>query len=254
LTPTDHEYWEERTRLYGARAAGYSDVAMDAYEDRLRRAAIERLVGRGGGRRVLDAGCGSGRWSIRLAEAGWIVTGADISHGLLALAPSAPNVTYVQGSIQDLDLPAASFDAVLSVTVLQHITDDHAFDAAVDNLMRMLRPSGMVAVLEYAPLRVFGTMPGYIRARARTEWVRAFTSRGCRLRAETGVRFLGHGPYMLAVKLGRRLRPATDRETPPAGLNALRAVCQAVDLALARIPGVTLTADVRLLVFEKASS
>ena len=251
--PTDHEYWEERTRLYGARAAGYSDVAMDAYEDRLRRAAIERLVGRGDGRRLLDAGCGSGRWSVRLAEAGWIVTGADISHGLLALAPSAPNVTYIQGSIQDLDLPTAGFDAVLSVTVLQHITDDRAFDAAVDNLLRMLRPAGIVAVLEFAPLVVVGAMPGYMRARSRTAWVRAFTARGCRMHAETGVRFLGHGPYMLAVKLVRRLRPATDKETPPPGLNGLRAVCQAVDLALARIPGITLTADVRLLAFEKAS-
>jgi SAM-dependent methyltransferase len=226
---------------------------MDAYEDRLRRAAMERLVGRGEGRRLLDAGCGSGRWSIRLAEAGWVVTGADISHGLLALAPSAPNVTYVQGSIQDLDLSAASFDAVLSVTVLQHITDERSFDAAVDNLMRMLRPAGMVAVLEYAPLRVFGSMPGYMHARSRGQWIRAFTSRGCRLRAETGVRFLGHGPYMLAVKLTRRLWPAIDKETPPPALNALRATCQAVDLALARIPGITLIGDVRLLIFEKTS-
>jgi SAM-dependent methyltransferase len=251
--PTDHEYWEERTRLYGARAAGYSDAAMDAYEDRLRRAAIERLVGRGEGRRLLDAGCGSGRWSVRLAESGWVVTGADISHGLLALAPSAPNVSYVQGAIQDLELPTASFDAVLSVTVLQHITDELSFDAAVDNLMRMLRPAGMVAVLEYAPLRVFGSMPGYMRARSRGQWVGAFTSRGCRLRAEAGVRFLGHGPYMLAVKLAHRLRPATNKETPPPALNALRASCQALDLALARIPGITLTGDVRLLCFEKAS-
>lgn len=250
--PTDHEYWEERTRLYGARAAGYSDVAMDAYEDRLRHAAIERLVGRGGGRRLLDAGCGSGRWSTRLAAAGWLVTGADISHGLLALAPSAPNVTYLQGSIQDLALPAASFEAVLTVTVLQHITDDSSFDAAVDNLMRMLRPGGMIAVLEYAPLWVFGSVPGYMRARSRGQWVRAFTSRGGRLQAETGVRFLGHGPYMLAVKLVRRLRPATDRETPPPALNAMRAVCQALDLVLARIPGITLLGDVRLLAFEKA--
>jgi SAM-dependent methyltransferase len=253
LTPTDHEYWEERTRLHGARAAGYSDAAMDVYEDRLRRGAIERMVGRGGGRRLLDAGCGSGRWSIRLAQAGWVVTGADISQGLLALAPSAPNVTYVQSSIEDLDLPTASFDAVLSVTVLQHITDERAFDSSVDNLMRMLRPSGTVAVLEYAPLRVFGSVPGYMRARSRGQWVRAFTSRGCRLRAETGVRFLGHAPYMLAVKLARRLRPVTNKEVPPPALNALRVSCQAVDLALARIPGITLTGDVRLLCFEKAS-
>ena len=136
---------------------------------------------------------------------------------------------------------------------LQHITDEGSFDAAVGNLMRMLRPAGMVAVLEYAPLRVLGRMPGYMRARSSGQWVGAFTSRGCRLRAETGVRFLGHGPYMLAVKLARRLRPDTDKETPPPALNALRASCQAVDLALARIPGITLTGDVRLLCFEKAS-
>jgi SAM-dependent methyltransferase len=201
----------------------------------------------------LDAGCGSGRWSIRLAQAGWVVTGADISHGLLALAPSAPNVTYVQSSLQDLDLPTASFDAVLSVTVLQHITDERTFDAAVDNLMRMLRPAGMVTVLEYAPLRVFGSMPGYMRARSRNQWVHVFTSRGCRLRRETGVRFVGHGPYMLAVKLARRLRPATNKEAPHPALGALRVSCQAVDLALGRIPGITLTGDVRLLCFEKGS-
>lgn len=253
MTPTDHEYWEERTRLYGARAAGYSDAAMDAYEDRLRQAAIDRLVGRGGGRRLLDAGCGNGRWSIRLAAAGWVVTGADISHGLLALAPSAPNVTYVQGSIEELDLPTESFQAVLSVTVLQHITDERAFDASLDNLMRMLQPGGLVAVLEYAPLWVLGSVPGYMRARSRSQWFRAFTSRGCRLQAETGVRFLGHGPYMLAVKLLHRLRPATSKEVPPPALNALRVSCQALDLALARIPGITLTGDVRLFCFEKGS-
>jgi hypothetical protein len=59
---------------------------------------------------------------------------------------------------------------------------------------------------------------------------------------------------MLAVKLARRLWPAIDKETPPPALNALRASCQAVDLALARIPGVTLLGDVRLLIFEKTSA
>src|SRR5260370_39483421 len=117
-----------------------------------------------------------------------------------------------------------------------------------------MRPrAGVGAVHEYARLRVFGRMPGYVHARSRGQWIRAFTSRRCRLRAETGVRFLGHGPYMLAVKLARRLRPAIDKETPPPALNALRATCQAVDLALARIPGITLTGDVRLLIFEKTS-
>lgn len=247
---SDRDYWEERTRHYGARAAGYRDAAMDAYEDRLRRSAVERFLGSGNGRHLLDAGCGSGRWSVRLADFGWVVIGADITEALIALAPAAPNVTYINGSIQELKLPTASFDAVLSITVLQHITDDRDFEAALDNLTRMLRPAGLVAVLEYAPQRVLGAMPANIRARSRAEWVRAFRSRGYAKRAETGVRFLGHGPYMLAVKLARRLSLAGGVEPPPA-LNGLRKLCQALDLMLARTPGLTLLGDVRLFVFEK---
>jgi len=246
LTPptADRDYWEARARRFGPRAAGYSDTAMDAYEDRLRQSAIYRLVGPGHGRHLLDAGCGSGRWSVRMAQAGWVVTGADISESLIALATPAPNVTYVHGAIEELDLPTATFDAVLSVTVLQHITDDRHFDAAVDNLARMLRANGAIAVLEYAPLRVLGRMPTYMRARSRTEWITAFTSRGLEKKSETGIRFLGHGPYMLAVHLARLLG-RTDPQLIP-----LRAACRALDLTLARVPGLTLTADVRLITFE----
>jgi 2-polyprenyl-3-methyl-5-hydroxy-6-metoxy-1,4-benzoquinol methylase len=248
LTPptADRDYWEDRARRYGPRAAGYSDTAMDAYEDRLRQSAIERLLGPGRGRQLLDAGSGSGRWSVRMAHAGWVVTGADISESLIALATPAPNVTYVHGAIEDLDMPAATFDAVLSVTVLQHITDDRHFDAAIDNLARMLRPNGVIAVLEYAPLRVFGHMPAYMKARSRGEWIAAFTSRGFKPRSESGIRFLGHGPYMLAVHLARLLGRGDAQLIP------LRAVCRALDLTLARFPYLTLAADVRLITFEKA--
>lgn len=186
-----------------------------------------------------------------MAQAGWVVTGADISESLIALAPPAPNVTYVRGAIEELDMPAATFDAVLSVTVLQHITDDRHFEAALDNLTRMLRPNGLAAVLEYAPLRVFRHTPAYIKARSRGEWISAFTSRGFERGPEAGIRFLGHGPYMLAVRLARRLgRRSTD--TAPQALQPLRAICSVFDLTLARVPALTLAADVRLMTFEKA--
>lgn len=235
---SDREYWEDRARRLGAAAAGYSDPSMDAYEDRLRASAISRLVGAGHGRTVLDAGCGSGRWSIRLADAGWTVTGVDISAQLLALAPRNTGVTYLEGAIQDLELPAASFDAWLSVTALQHITVPADFDAALDNLTRMLRPGGLAAVLEYAPLHVFGSMPAYIRPRDRGHWISAVTSRGYSKRAETGVRFVGHAPYIITRRAFRHV-------------GWLRSACWAIDLALARIPLVTLAADVRLFVFQK---
>jgi ubiquinone/menaquinone biosynthesis C-methylase UbiE len=218
---------------------------MDAYEDRLRRSAIERLVGPGRGRRLLDAGCGAGRWSVFLAQAGWVVTGADMSHELIRLAAPATGVTYIASAVQDLDLPAGQFDEWLSVTALQHITSPQEFDAALDNLTRMLRPGGMAAVLEYSPLVAAGSMPSYMRARSRRQWIEVMTSRGYVKRAETGVRFLGHGPYIIAVRLLRRFGITR------ASLSPLRALCWGFDLALARLPGITRLADVRLLVFEK---
>jgi ubiquinone/menaquinone biosynthesis C-methylase UbiE len=242
---SDRDYWEERARLHGSRAAGYHDDAMNAYEDRLRRSALARLVGRGNGRELLDAGCGSGRWSVFFAEAGWVVTGADISLELIRLATPATGVTYIASAIQDLDLPAARFDAWLSVTALQHITSSADFDAALDNLTRMLRPGGMAAFLEYSPLVLVGTMPGYLRARTRGQWIDVMTSRGYVKRAESGVRFLGHGPYIIAVRLLRRFGIKAE------ALNFLRSACWLLDLALARLPLITRLADVRLLTFEK---
>lgn len=242
---SDRDYWEDRARRHGSRAAGYRDDAMDAYEDRLRGSAIARLVGLGHGRRLLDAGCGAGRWSVFLAQNGWVVTGADISHELIRLASPAAGVTYIASSIQDLELPAGNFDAWLSVTALQHITSPLEFDAALDNLTRMLRPGGAAAVLEYSPLGAVGTMPSYMRARSRRQWIEVMTSRGYVKRAESGVRFLGHGPYILGVRLLRRFGISA------AALNALRSACWLLDLSLARLPIVTRLADVRLLVFEK---
>lgn len=217
---------------------------MDAYEERLRRSAITRLLGAGRGRRLLDAGCGSGHWSVLMAQAGWIVTGVDFSGELIAHAPAAPGVSYLTSAIQDLDLPPSSFDAWLSVTALQHITSDGEFDAALVNLTRMLREGGVAAVLEYSPLVVIGHGDAHLRARSRRQWIDATTRHGYSKTAEVGVRFIGHIPYMLAVRATRRLGRS------PA-LDMLRRVGWAVDLGLSRVPGLTRAGDVRLLLFEK---
>lgn len=217
---------------------------MDAYEERLRRSALTRLLGQGMGRSLLDAGCGSGRWSVLMAQAGWVVTGVDFSRELISHAPAAPNVAYIASAIQDLDLPASSFDAWLSVTALQHVTSDTEFDTALANLTRMLRRGGTAAILEYSPLAVFGGTGSYLRARSRRQWIDAITSHGYAKKREVGVRFIGHVPYMLAVRATRRFG-----RSPALGF--LRAAGWAVDLTLSRVPGLTRVGDVRLLLFER---
>ncbi len=81
-----------------------------------------------GARRVLDLGCGAGRHTIFLANAGFQVTGLDVSEtalnelqNRLARAGLA-NVTLVKHNMLELPFINDYFDSVLSTNVLHHGT------------------------------------------------------------------------------------------------------------------------------------
>ncbi len=62
---------------------------------------------------VLDAGCGSGRVGIELAQRGIEVVGVDADASMLATARQrAPEVTWIQADVADLDLDRR-FDVVV---------------------------------------------------------------------------------------------------------------------------------------------
>jgi len=79
------------------------------------------------GKRVLDLGCGTGRHTLRLAQMGGIVTGADFSAGMLAQAAKKPGTDRVTWVTQDLNselqFMPGSFDVLLCALVLDHIRD-----------------------------------------------------------------------------------------------------------------------------------
>jgi 2-polyprenyl-3-methyl-5-hydroxy-6-metoxy-1,4-benzoquinol methylase len=70
------------------------------------------------GSRVLDAGFGTGRVAIRLAELGYVCTGVDLDESMLSLARKrAPDLPWVTADLADLDLLAAGhqpFDLVVA--------------------------------------------------------------------------------------------------------------------------------------------
>lgn len=99
------------------------------------------------GRRVLDAGCGTG------AAGGWLadehrVVGVDAESLALELyRERRPRARLVRAGIERLPLRPASFDVALSVTVLYHeAVGDPA--AAVRGLARAVRAGGIVCLLE----------------------------------------------------------------------------------------------------------
>jgi ubiquinone/menaquinone biosynthesis C-methylase UbiE len=80
------------------------------------------------GSTILDAGTGTGRAAIALAQRGAIVTGVDASSEMLAVAERRASaerakVTFAKGDVHALTFPSASFDAVVCLRLLMHTPD-----------------------------------------------------------------------------------------------------------------------------------
>ncbi|WP_166827909.1 methyltransferase domain-containing protein [Thalassoroseus pseudoceratinae] len=101
------------------------------------------------GLRVLDAGCGGGRYCKILAEAGAIVYGADHSNAVdkaKKLCEDQPNTHFVQADLKKLPFAPESFDAVFSIGVMHHdAKTQDVFNAAA----KMVKPGGRLAVWLY---------------------------------------------------------------------------------------------------------
>ena len=109
-------------------------------------AVILDLLEPGEGEDILDAGCGTGVFTIDILERGAQVTGLDISAPMLAAAERKLKrypFTAVKGDMLALPFPDDSFDKVVSVTALEFIEDA---GTAVKELFRVTRPGGRVVV------------------------------------------------------------------------------------------------------------
>lgn len=110
----------------------------------------------GPGTKVIDVGCGAGRHSFEAYRRGADVIAfdqnaeelADVDTMLQAMgqageAPKSAKAQVVVGDALALPYPDGTFDAVIASEILEHIPDD---DAAIAELIRVLRPGGTLAV------------------------------------------------------------------------------------------------------------
>lgn len=108
------------------------------------------------GDRVLDMGCGGGRHAFHLYRLGADVVALDQNADDLAEvdvmfsamkaegeAPPGASAVTVRGDAYALPFPDGHFDKVICAEVLEHIPDDRR---AIDELVRVLRPGGQIAV------------------------------------------------------------------------------------------------------------
>jgi SAM-dependent methyltransferase len=139
----DRSAGRDRVNDYDSFAEAYSaeneDNLVNAY---CARPAMLALAGDVAGRRILDAGCGSGPLSAALRDRGATVTGVDASAGMLALARRrlGDDVPLHLADLRDpLPFEDGAFDDVVASLVLHYLQD---WGPTLAELRRVLGPGG----------------------------------------------------------------------------------------------------------------
>ncbi|UJB40251.1 class I SAM-dependent methyltransferase [Streptomyces sp. A1-5] len=133
----------DRVNDYDSFAEAYSaeneNSLVNAYYER---PAMLALAGDVAGRRILDAGCGSGPLTAALRDRGAVVTGIDASARMLALARRrlGDDVALHLADLSDpLPFGDGTFDDVVASLVLHYLED---WGPTLTELRRVLRPGG----------------------------------------------------------------------------------------------------------------
>jgi SAM-dependent methyltransferase len=166
------------------------------------------------GDRVLDMGCGAGRHAFEMFRRGADVVAFDQDGdelaGVLELfgamreageVPEGADADVKQGDALSLPFADGEFDRVVASEVLEHIPDDLA---AIDELARVLRPGGTLAVTvpSWLPERVCWALSdayhanegGHVRIYSRDELVSRLTAAGLVYEGRGHAHAL-HSPY-----------------------------------------------------------
>jgi SAM-dependent methyltransferase len=161
-----------------AYAAENETSLANAYYER---PAMLELAGNVAGRRILDAGCGSGPLTAALRDRGAVMTGIDASTGMLELARQrlgAEADLRVADLASPLPFTDGAFDDVVASLVLHYLQD---WGPTLTELRRVLTPGGRLLVsvdhpfVAYGMQRLAGRSPNYFET---YNWTFAWTMGG----------------------------------------------------------------------------
>jgi glycosyltransferase involved in cell wall biosynthesis/SAM-dependent methyltransferase len=100
------------------------------------------------GKKILDAGCGNGRFAYYAAKYGAEVWAIDLGPAVEVARRNTEsrNVHVVQADLHNPPFALESFDFIYSIGVLHHLPDP---EEAFQNLLRFLKPGGVVQIYLY---------------------------------------------------------------------------------------------------------
>ncbi len=141
----------DRRRGLDARRYSWSSEAYVFEAQARERVILRRLKATGmlplEGKRILDVGCGTGRWMrdlIRWGADPSLMAGLEVRPDAVDTArrQTGPHVAIEPGNATDLPFDSDSIDMVVQGTVLSSVLDDGVRERIASEAMRVLRPGG----------------------------------------------------------------------------------------------------------------
>ena len=99
--------------------------------------------------KILEVGCGTGRWLADLRQHTSHLYGLDLSYGMLKQAHHRDCYLYLlQGRAEQLPFPSGRFDLIYCINAIHHFNQPDVF---IYEAFRLLQPAGACAVIGMDP-------------------------------------------------------------------------------------------------------
>jgi ubiquinone/menaquinone biosynthesis C-methylase UbiE len=176
----------------------------------VRRALALAEISRGS--RILDVGCGTGRWLRRYQELGFQAMGVDATPGMLGLAKErGTTAPLIAGEATCLPFADAEFDCVSDITVVQHIPRTLQ-PLALREMVRVLNPGGRLILME-----VIRGEDAHVFPRSPQDWIELAEAMGAKPIGWFGQEYLLFDRFFVRVTrvLTERTGSRSDAESTP---------------------------------------
>ncbi|MFH1591795.1 MAG: class I SAM-dependent methyltransferase [Candidatus Woesearchaeota archaeon] len=157
---SNREYWREldveedesRWDIVGSRGL-YFNYYKELFEKKL-----NSLLDYFKNKKVLEVGCGKGKWSLLFARNQAEVLATDINPNMVKFCKKQAkkeNLAGLKVAVLDItrERPKEKYDVIFTSTVLQHICEEDMFECAIRNMVLSLKSRGKIILIETAAPR-----------------------------------------------------------------------------------------------------